>query len=81
MHRDALSHEGRGRIYKHRARDQSALAARWSTLSAVFNDRFHPLMLANFKNRGAATFFKDITTIGALLILAVHARKFDRRVG
>ena len=30
-------------------------------------------MLANFKNRGAATFFKDITTIGALMILAVHA--------
>lgn len=41
---------------------------------AVFNDRFHELMLANFKNRGAATFFKDITTIGALLILAAHAR-------
>jgi putative oxidoreductase len=40
---------------------------------AVFNDRFHELMLANFKNRGAATFFKDITTIGALMILAVHA--------
>jgi uncharacterized membrane protein YphA (DoxX/SURF4 family) len=36
---------------------------------AVFNDRFHELMLANFKNRGAATFFKDITTIGALMIL------------
>jgi putative oxidoreductase len=41
---------------------------------AVFNDRFHELMLANFKNRGAATFFKDITTIGALMIFAVHAR-------
>ena len=41
---------------------------------AVFNDRFQELMLANFKNRGAATFFKDITTIGALMILAVHAR-------
>jgi len=41
---------------------------------AVFNDRFHELMLANFKNRGAATFFKDITTIGALVILAAHAR-------
>lgn len=40
---------------------------------AVFNDRFQELMLANFKNRGAATFFKDITTIGALMILAVHA--------
>src|SRR5262249_39453691 len=40
---------------------------------AVFNDRFNELMLANFKNRGAATFFKDITTIGALMILAVHA--------
>jgi putative oxidoreductase len=40
---------------------------------AVFNDRFHELMLANFKNRGAATFFKDITTIGALVILAVHS--------
>ena len=40
---------------------------------AVFNDRFHELMLANFKNRGAATFFKDITTIGALMILAVHS--------
>jgi len=39
----------------------------------VFNDRFHELMLANFKNRGAATFFKDITTIGALMILAVHS--------
>jgi putative oxidoreductase len=39
---------------------------------AVFNDRFQELMLANFKNRGAATFFKDITTIGALIILAVH---------
>jgi len=32
------------------------------------------LLSANFKNRGAATFFKDITTIGALLILAVRAR-------
>ncbi len=41
---------------------------------AVFNDRFHELMLANFKNRGAATFFKDITTIGALLILTVYER-------
>jgi putative oxidoreductase len=40
---------------------------------AVFNDRFHELMLANFKNRGAATFFKDITTIGALVIMAVHS--------
>jgi putative oxidoreductase len=40
----------------------------------VFNDRFHQLMLANFKNRGAATFFKDITTIGALMILAAHAQ-------
>jgi uncharacterized membrane protein YphA (DoxX/SURF4 family) len=38
----------------------------------VFNDRFHELMLANFKNRGAATFFKDITTMGALLLFAVH---------
>ena len=27
---------------------------------------------ANFYNRGAATFFKDITTIGALLMLMVH---------
>jgi hypothetical protein len=27
---------------------------------------------SNFKNRGAATFFKDITTIGALMIFAVH---------
>jgi putative oxidoreductase len=27
---------------------------------------------ANFYNRGAATFFKDITTIGALLMLLVH---------
>ena len=40
---------------------------------AVFNGRSHELMLANFKNRGAATFFKDITTIGALMILAAHA--------
>jgi uncharacterized membrane protein YphA (DoxX/SURF4 family) len=40
---------------------------------AVFNESFHELMLANFKNRGAATFFKDITTIGALTILAMHA--------
>jgi uncharacterized membrane protein YphA (DoxX/SURF4 family) len=40
---------------------------------AVFNDRFHELKLANFKNCGAATFFKDITTIGALMILAVHS--------
>jgi putative oxidoreductase len=39
---------------------------------AVFNDRFGELMMANFKNRGAATFFKDITMIGALLIFAVH---------
>ena len=39
---------------------------------AVFNDRFNELMLANFKNRGAATFFKDITTIGALAILGAH---------
>ena len=29
-------------------------------------------VMANFKNRGAATFFKDITTIGALLVFAVH---------
>src|SRR6185295_2695823 len=44
----------------------------------VFNDRFHELMLVNFKNRGAATFFKDITTIGALIILAVHSpRRID----
>lgn len=40
---------------------------------AVFNDRFGELMLANFKNRNAATFFKDITTIGALVIFAAHA--------
>jgi uncharacterized membrane protein YphA (DoxX/SURF4 family) len=39
---------------------------------AVFNDRFHELMLVNFKNRGAATFFKDITTIGALIIFASY---------
>jgi putative oxidoreductase len=45
---------------------------------AVFNDRFHELMLANFKNRGAATFFKDITTIGALVILAVHGGTSSR---
>jgi hypothetical protein len=31
-------------------------------------------MLENFKNRGAAMFFKDITAIGALIIFAVHAR-------
>jgi len=48
---------------------------------ALFNDRFHELMLANFKNRGAATFFKDITTIGALMIFAVHARSRTKKVG
>lgn len=39
----------------------------------MLNDCSHELILANFKNRGAATFFKDITTIGALIILAVYA--------
>jgi hypothetical protein len=34
------------------------------------------VILANFKNRGAATFFKDITTIGALMIFAVHAQQY-----
>ena len=48
---------------------------------AVFNDRFHELMLVNFKNRGAATFFKDITTVGALVIFAVHARTPNKEVG
>jgi putative oxidoreductase len=45
---------------------------------AVFNDRIGELMLANFKNRSAATFFKDITTIGALVIFAVHVRMPNR---
>jgi hypothetical protein len=31
-----------------------------------------------FKNRGAATFFKDITTVGALMILAAHAPEPDK---
>ena len=33
---------------------------------------FGEVWTANFYNRGAATFFKDITTIGALLMLMVH---------
>ena len=33
---------------------------------------FGELMAANFANRGAATFFKDITTLGALLVLIVY---------
>jgi len=45
---------------------------------AVFNERFHELMLANFKNRSAATFFKDITTIGALVIFVVQSRTPDK---
>ncbi|MFO1159109.1 MAG: DoxX family protein [Reyranellaceae bacterium] len=49
-----------------------------SYVFAVFNDRFHELMLANFKNRGAATFFKDITTIGALLIFAMYAGRTSK---
>ena len=32
---------------------------------------FGEMVAANFYNRGAATFFKDITTIGALLVLMV----------
>jgi putative oxidoreductase len=33
---------------------------------------FGEVVAANFYNRGAATFFKDITTIGALLMLLVY---------
>ena len=33
---------------------------------------FGEVVAANFYNRGAATFFKDVTTIGALLMLLVH---------
>jgi putative oxidoreductase len=39
---------------------------------AIFDGRFAEVMMKNFLNRGSATFFKDITTISALLILMAY---------
>lgn len=39
---------------------------------AFFGGDFGEVVARNFFNRGAATFFKDVTTIGALSILIVH---------
>ena len=39
---------------------------------AFFGGDFGGVMAKNFFNRGAATFFKDVTTIGALCILIVY---------
>lgn len=38
-----------------------------------FDGRFGEVVYANFKNRGLATFFKDVTTIGSLLIWTAYA--------
>jgi uncharacterized membrane protein YphA (DoxX/SURF4 family) len=39
---------------------------------AIFTPDFGAAVARNFYNRGAATFFKDVTTIGALLTLMVY---------
>ncbi len=38
----------------------------------IFGADFAAVMMKNFLNRGAATFFKDVTTVGALLMLFVY---------
>lgn len=40
----------------------------------IFGGDFGAVMLKNFLNRGAATFFKDVTTIGALCVLIARGR-------
>ena len=50
----------------------------------IFGGEFAAVMMKNFLNRGAATFFKDVTTVGALLMLFVYgagALSVGRRVG
>jgi len=39
---------------------------------AIFGGDLGSVMVKNFFNRGAATFFKDVTTIGALCALIVY---------
>ena len=39
---------------------------------AIFGSDFGAVMTKNFLNRGAATFFKDVTMIGALCVLIVY---------
>lgn len=39
---------------------------------AIFGGDFGLVMTKNFANRGAATFFKDVTTVGALCVLIVY---------
>jgi putative oxidoreductase len=39
---------------------------------AIFGSDFAAVMTKNFFNRGAATFFKDVTTVGALCVLTVY---------
>src|SRR5262249_41941292 len=39
---------------------------------AIFSSDFAAAMTRNFLNRGAATFFKDVTTVGALCVLIAH---------
>src|SRR6202007_3345369 len=38
----------------------------------IFANDFAAVIAKNFFNRGAATFFKDVTTVGALCLLIVH---------
>ena len=38
----------------------------------IFGADFAAVMMKNFLNRGAATFFKDVTTVGALLMPFVY---------
>lgn len=38
----------------------------------IFGGNFAAVMMKNYLNRGAATFFKDVTTVGALLMLFVY---------
>jgi putative oxidoreductase len=42
---------------------------------AIFGSDFAAVMNRNFLNRGAATFFKDVTTVGALCILVAYASR------
>jgi putative oxidoreductase len=39
---------------------------------AIFGSDFGAVIAKNFFNRGAATFFKDVTTVGALCVLIVY---------
>jgi putative oxidoreductase len=40
---------------------------------AIFDSDFAAVMTRNFLDRGAATFFKDVTTVGALCVLIAYA--------